>query len=158
LALVEVSVVEQRYQAVLMVQSGAKVTEVAARFEVSRQAVHAWLRAYRDDVPERSRWVLRDDVSVNDYLEPGAAEQRVALAGRRDLCGEQFPTLSGGEDLRGGGNLERLRHDLSDDVDRPGHHDQPAAQPAAQRRTSGRWRSAGAAVCTQTLASRFNRL
>jgi transposase-like protein len=35
--LVELSVVEQRYQAVLQVLSGASVTEVAGRFGVSRQ-------------------------------------------------------------------------------------------------------------------------
>ena len=43
MALVDVSVVEQRYQAVLMVHPGVSVAEVAARFEVSRQSVHAWL-------------------------------------------------------------------------------------------------------------------
>ena len=42
-------VVEQRYQAVLMVGSDVSVTAVAARFEVSRQSVHAWLKAYRAD-------------------------------------------------------------------------------------------------------------
>jgi hypothetical protein len=47
--LVDVWVVEQRYQVVLMVGSGISVTAVAARFEVSRQSVHAWLRAYRAD-------------------------------------------------------------------------------------------------------------
>jgi transposase InsO family protein len=46
LALVELSVVEQRYRAVLQVQAGVSVTEVAARFGVSRQSVHAWLRRY----------------------------------------------------------------------------------------------------------------
>ncbi|MEV5705958.1 IS481 family transposase [Actinoallomurus sp. NPDC052274] len=46
--LVELSVVEQRYQAVLQVLSGASVTEVAGRFGVSRQAVHRWLSRYRD--------------------------------------------------------------------------------------------------------------
>lgn len=40
--------VEQRYQAVLQVLSGASVTEVARRFGVSRQAVHRWLSRYRD--------------------------------------------------------------------------------------------------------------
>ncbi|MEV6039291.1 IS481 family transposase [Nonomuraea sp. NPDC052116] len=40
--------VEQRYQAVLQVLSGASVTEVARRFGVSRQAVHRWLGRYRD--------------------------------------------------------------------------------------------------------------
>ena len=40
------SVVEQRYRAVLEVQSGVPVTEVAARFGVSRQSVHSWMRRY----------------------------------------------------------------------------------------------------------------
>ena len=45
--LVELSVVEQRYQAVLaVVGDGVPVVEVAARFGVSRQAVHRWLRWY----------------------------------------------------------------------------------------------------------------
>jgi transposase InsO family protein len=46
--LVEMSVTEQRYRAVLEVQSGLAVTEVADRFGVSRQAVHRWLRWYAD--------------------------------------------------------------------------------------------------------------
>ncbi|MBB6399014.1 transposase InsO family protein [Actinomadura coerulea] len=46
--LVELSVVEQRYQAVLQVLAGASVTEVAGRFGVSRQAVHRWLSRYRE--------------------------------------------------------------------------------------------------------------
>jgi hypothetical protein len=40
--LVEISVTEQRYQAVLDVHAGSTVTDVAARFGVSRQAVHLW--------------------------------------------------------------------------------------------------------------------
>jgi len=46
LALVELSVVEQRYRAVLDVAAGVPVTEVAERFGVSRQSVHAWVRRY----------------------------------------------------------------------------------------------------------------
>jgi transposase InsO family protein len=47
--LVELSVVEQRYQAVLaVIRDGVPVTEVANRFGVSRQAVHRWLRWYED--------------------------------------------------------------------------------------------------------------
>ena len=43
----EMSVREQRYQAVLAVISeGHTVTEVAARFGVSRQTIHAWLAKY----------------------------------------------------------------------------------------------------------------
>jgi len=42
----EISVMEQRYQAVLA--DGRGVGEVAAQFGVSRQSVHAWLRRYED--------------------------------------------------------------------------------------------------------------
>ena len=38
MALVELSVVEQRYRAVLEAAAGVPVTEVAARYEVSRKA------------------------------------------------------------------------------------------------------------------------
>ncbi len=45
--LVELSVMEQRYQAVLaVVQDGWKVVEVAERVGVSRQTVHAWIARY----------------------------------------------------------------------------------------------------------------
>jgi transposase len=45
--LVELSVVEQRYPAVLaVVQDGWKVTEVAHRLGVSRQTVHTWIARY----------------------------------------------------------------------------------------------------------------
>jgi transposase len=46
------SVVEQRYRAVLAVlavQSGATASVVATQFGVSRQSVQNWLRRYRDD-------------------------------------------------------------------------------------------------------------
>jgi len=45
----EWSVSEQRYRAVLEVLDGATVTEVARRYGVSRQTVHAWLGRYADD-------------------------------------------------------------------------------------------------------------
>ena len=38
----ESSVTEQRYRAVLEVLAGVPVTEVAGRYGVSRQSVHAW--------------------------------------------------------------------------------------------------------------------
>ena len=44
--LVELGVVEQRYQAVLEVLGGATVTDVARRYGVARQTVHDWLRRY----------------------------------------------------------------------------------------------------------------
>ncbi|MEV6518543.1 IS481 family transposase [Micromonospora chalcea] len=44
----ELSIVEQRYRAVLSVQAGDPVVEVAARVGVSRQTVHAWLARYAE--------------------------------------------------------------------------------------------------------------
>src|SRR6516165_496527 len=48
MALVELSIVEQRYRAVLEAAAGVPVTEVAARYEVSRQSVHAWIGRYAE--------------------------------------------------------------------------------------------------------------
>jgi transposase InsO family protein len=46
----ELSVVEQRYEAVrAVIADGATVTEVAARFGVSRKTVHGWLVRYEGD-------------------------------------------------------------------------------------------------------------
>ncbi|MER6009049.1 IS481 family transposase [Nonomuraea angiospora] len=42
------SVVEQRYHAVIEVLSGAKVTDVAGRYGISRQSVHSWVRRYEE--------------------------------------------------------------------------------------------------------------
>jgi transposase InsO family protein len=47
LALVALSVIEQRYRAVMAVLDGASPTEVAAEIGVSRQSVHSWLVRYR---------------------------------------------------------------------------------------------------------------
>ena len=47
--LVELSVMEQRYHAVMEVVSGAPVSEVARRYGVSRQAVYGWLGRYECD-------------------------------------------------------------------------------------------------------------
>src|SRR5918912_1286637 len=47
--LVELSVVEQRYHAVLEVLvSRVPVSEVADRYGVSRKSVHAWVRRYEE--------------------------------------------------------------------------------------------------------------
>jgi len=46
--LVELGLVEQRYQAVREVLDGAGVTAVARRYGVARQTVHRWLRRYAD--------------------------------------------------------------------------------------------------------------
>jgi transposase InsO family protein len=44
--LVELGLVEQRHKAILEVLGGASVTDVARRYGVTRQTVHAWLRRY----------------------------------------------------------------------------------------------------------------
>jgi transposase InsO family protein len=49
IVLVELGLVEQRYQAVLEVLGGAAVTDVARRYGVARQTVHVWLRRYASD-------------------------------------------------------------------------------------------------------------
>ena len=50
IVLVELGLVEQRYQAVLEVLNNAStVTDVAVRFGVTRQTVHRWLRRYGSD-------------------------------------------------------------------------------------------------------------
>lgn len=50
LMLQELSVQEQKYQALLAVLSGGRsVSEVAGQWAVSRQSVHAWLRRYEDE-------------------------------------------------------------------------------------------------------------
>lgn len=48
MVLVELGVVEQRYQAVLEVLGGASVTDVARRYGVVRQTVHRWLVKYAE--------------------------------------------------------------------------------------------------------------
>ena len=72
--LVELSVVEQRYRAVLAVLAGESVTAVAAQLGVSRQSVHKWLSRYRDDGlgglidrsrrPESSPWQSSPEVEA----------------------------------------------------------------------------------------------
>ena len=47
MALVNLSVVEQRYRAVLAVERGEPKIVVAAQFGVSRQTLHTWLTRYR---------------------------------------------------------------------------------------------------------------
>jgi transposase len=48
MALVALSVIEQRYRAVMLVLNGAPVSEVAAEIGVSRQSLHAWITRYRE--------------------------------------------------------------------------------------------------------------
>ncbi len=54
MALVKLSVVEQRYHVVMEVLAGAPVTEVAGRYGVSRQSVNTWMRRYRPSTRVRA--------------------------------------------------------------------------------------------------------
>jgi transposase InsO family protein len=80
LALVEVSVVEQRYRAVLDVRAGVPVTEVAARAGVSRQSVHAWVRRYEQGglgaLADRSRRPESCPHQVSAGVEARVCEMR----------------------------------------------------------------------------------
>jgi transposase InsO family protein len=78
----ELSVTEQRYRAVLEVRAGVPVTEVAERYGVSRQSVHAWLRRYRDEGPsglaDRSHRVLQHPWQIGPEVESAVCELRRA--------------------------------------------------------------------------------
>jgi transposase InsO family protein len=78
----ELSVSEQRYRAVLEVLAGVPVTEVAGRYEVSRQSVHAWLARYRDEGPpglaDRSHKVHAHPWQIPAHLEAAVCELRRA--------------------------------------------------------------------------------
>ena len=80
MALVEMSVVEQRYRAVLEVRAGVPVTEVAARSGVSRQSVHSWLRRYEQGglgaLADRSRRPESCPHQVSAEVEAAVCEMR----------------------------------------------------------------------------------
>ena len=82
LMLWELSVTEQRYRAVLEVMAGVPVTEVADRYGVSRQSVHAWLARYRDEGPpgleDRSHKVDQHPWQIPAELEAAVCELRRA--------------------------------------------------------------------------------
>jgi len=82
LMLWELSVTEQRYRAVLEVMAGVPVTEVADRYGVSRQSVHAWLGRYRDEGPpgleDRSHKVHAHPWQIPAELESAVCELRRA--------------------------------------------------------------------------------
>src|SRR5271155_1955549 len=80
--LVELKVVEQRYLAVLEVISGVAVTDVAKRYGVSRQSVHAWVRRYRADgmggPADRSHRPKGHPKQVSPEIEAAVCEMRRA--------------------------------------------------------------------------------
>jgi transposase len=84
--LVELGVVEQRYQAVLEVlNDGASVTDVARRFGVARQTVHDWLRKYASEglrgLADRSSRPLSCPHQMDPAVEARVIEMRRAHQG-----------------------------------------------------------------------------
>ncbi|WP_370666490.1 helix-turn-helix domain-containing protein [Streptomyces sp. IBSBF 2507] len=93
LALVELSVVEQRYRAVLAVLAGATVTEVAASLGVSRQTVSGW----------RSRYEASGLAGLADRSRrPASCPHQASARWRRRCVSCGASTRSGG---RGGSRL-----------------------------------------------------
>ena len=86
LMLWELSVTEQRYRAVREVLAGVPVTEVADRYGVNRQSVHAWLVRYRDEGPpgleNRSH-----EVHSHPWQIPAELESAVCELRRRTVSG-----------------------------------------------------------------------
>lgn len=106
----ELSVQEQRYQAVMAVLSdGWSVVEVAQRWGVSRQSVHAWLRRYEGaglaglesrstrpgSCPHQMSGVVEALVLELRRAHPGWGPRRILYElGRADLDGEPVPSRS----------------------------------------------------------------
>ena len=80
--LVALSVIEQRYRAVMAVLDGARVSEVAAEVGVSRQSLHAWLARYRDaglaGLADRSRRPRANPNRASAEIEARVCELRRA--------------------------------------------------------------------------------
>jgi transposase-like protein len=65
----EISVMEQRYQAVLaVIRDGVPIVEVARRFDVSRQAVNRWLVWCRDEGFEVSKDRSHAPTAISDLI------------------------------------------------------------------------------------------
>ena len=72
--LMELSVAEQRYQAVLaVIADGRAVSEVAGAWSVSRQTVHGWLARYETSG--------LDGLSDRSHREPPRVQCRVSSPG-----------------------------------------------------------------------------
>ena len=79
MALVALSVVEQRYRAVTAVLNGARVTEVAAEVGVSRQSVHSWVARYREGgLADRSQRPRSSPNQASPEVEARVCELRRA--------------------------------------------------------------------------------
>lgn len=117
--LVELGVVEQRYQAVLEVlNDGASVTEVARRHGVARQTVHDWLRRYARDglggLADRSSKPLSCPHQMDPEVEARIVEMRRAHPGWGPRTILVWLDRAGVSPLPGRSSVERclIRHGL----------------------------------------------
>ena len=124
--LVELSMVEQRYEAVMaVVRDGQPVTEVAARFEVNRSSVHRWIARYEAGglgaLADRSHWPVSCPHQMPAEVEALVCDLRrthpfwgpVRLAHELALGGVDPPPS------RSGVYRALLRHRLIDTTRRP---------------------------------------
>jgi transposase len=133
--LMELSVQEQKYQAVLAVLAdGRSVSEVAEQWGVSRQSVHAWLRRYEDaglvGLAVRSRRPASCPHQMPGEVEARVLEMRRAHPGwgpRRIL----YELQRGG----GPGDLVPSRSAIYRALVRAG-----LIEPAARRRRGEHWK------------------
>jgi transposase InsO family protein len=117
--LVELNVVEQRYQAVLEVlNDGASVTDVARRRGVARQTVHEWLRRYARDglggLADHSSKPLSCPHQMDPEVEARIVEMRRAHPGWGPRTILVWLDRAGVSPLPGRSSVERclIRHGL----------------------------------------------
>lgn len=99
---------EQRYRAVLEVEAGVPVIEVAERFGVSRQAAHRWIGWYRDEgldgLADRSHRPHAHPAQTSPEVEaaicelrrthPRWGQRRIAFELGRTGCPGPIPSVS----------------------------------------------------------------
>jgi Integrase core domain/leucine-zipper of insertion element IS481 len=117
--LVELGLLEQRYQAVLEVlNDGASVTDVARRYGVARQTVHDWLRKYAAEglggLADRSSRPLSCPHQMYPVVEARIVEMRRAHPGWGPRTILFWLEREGIEPLPGRTSIERclIRHGL----------------------------------------------
>ena len=80
MALVELSMLEQRYLAVREVlDTGASVTDVATRHGVDRRTLHRWLLRYANE----GNWSRPKDSGERPFMDPAKEPGTSRFAGSR---------------------------------------------------------------------------
>ena len=93
----ELSVAEQRYQAVLaVIEDGVAVTEAAAKVGVTRQTLHAWLSRYAEGGLEALVDRSHRPRSCPRQMEPAVEVRLVELRGLHPGVGCGSAAVSAG--------------------------------------------------------------